>query len=110
MQIIDARSAERYRGENETIDHKAGHIPGALSAPFTDNLAGKYFKSSEQLTARFVDLGLAGAAEVIVYCGSGVSANHNLITLQEAGIENAKLYAGSWSDWISYKDNPVDHD
>ncbi len=107
VQIIDARSAERYRGENETLDHKAGHIPGALSVPFADNLSGNYFKPSEQLAARFVDLGLANAQEVIVYCGSGVSANHSLIALQEAGIENAKLYVGSWSDWISYQDNPI---
>lgn len=103
--LIDARDPKRYRGELEPIDAKAGHIPGAMNLPFTDNLqAGKY-KSPEDLRERFKDL--EDAEEIIVYCGSGVSANHNLIALEEAGIKNVKLYAGSWSDWISYDDNPI---
>lgn len=105
--LVDARGADRYRGENETMDPKAGHIPGALSLPYTDNLDGKRYKPAETLKARFKDLGLDEAEEVIVYCGSGVSASHDLIALEEAGIKNAKLYVGSWSDWSSYPRNPV---
>jgi thiosulfate/3-mercaptopyruvate sulfurtransferase len=104
--LIDARSADRFRGENETMDAKAGHIPGAISKPFAENLNGKQFKSSEELKERFADI--PKDKEIIVYCGSGVSANHTLIALEEAGITGAKLYAGSWSDWSSYEDNPVE--
>ena len=103
--LLDARSAERYRGENETLDPQGGHIPGALSRPFADNLERGRYKSAEALKARFEDL--SEAEEVIVYCGSGVSAAHDLIALEEGGIKNAKLYAGSWSDWLSYEDAPV---
>lgn len=103
--LLDARSAERYRGENETLDPQGGHIPGALSRPFADNLERGRYKSAEALKARFEDL--SEAEEVIVYCGSGVSAAHDLIALEEAGIKNAKLYAGSWSDWLSHEDAPV---
>jgi thiosulfate/3-mercaptopyruvate sulfurtransferase len=104
--LIDARAADRFRGENETLDPKAGHIPGAISKPFAENLNGKKFKSSDELKERFADL--PKDKEIIVYCGSGVSANHNLIALEEAGIKGAKLYAGSWSDWVSYEENPVE--
>jgi thiosulfate/3-mercaptopyruvate sulfurtransferase len=104
--LIDARAADRFRGENETMDAKAGHIPGAINKPFTENLDGKKFKSPEELEERFADI--PKDKEIIVYCGSGVSANHNLIALEEAGIKGAKLYAGSWSDWSSYEDNPVE--
>ncbi len=103
--LVDARGADRYRGENETLDSKAGHIPGALSLPFAGNLQAGRFKPLEQLKERFADLG--EAEEVIVYCGSGVSATHNLLALQEAGLNNAKLYAGSWSDWSSFEDAPI---
>jgi thiosulfate/3-mercaptopyruvate sulfurtransferase len=104
--LIDARAADRYRGENETLDAKAGHIPGAINKPFAENLSGKKFKSPEELKQRFADI--PKDKEIIVYCGSGVSANHNLIALEEAGIKGAKLYAGSWSDWSSYEENPVE--
>lgn len=105
--LVDARGADRYRGENETMDPKGGHIPGALSLPYTENLDGKLYKPAADLKARLDDLGLDEAEEVVVYCGSGVSASIDLIALEEAGINNAKLYVGSWSDWSSYPHNPV---
>lgn len=103
--LIDARAAARYRGENEPLDKKAGHIPSALNLPVTDNLQNGKFKSAVELKERFTELG--EAEEIIVYCGSGVSANHNIIALEESGIKGAKLYVGSWSDWSSYPDNEV---
>jgi thiosulfate/3-mercaptopyruvate sulfurtransferase len=104
--LIDARSRDRFRGENETMDSKAGHIPGAINKPFAENLDGKTFKSLQNLQKQFADI--PPDKEIIVYCGSGVSANHTLIALEEAGIRGAKLYAGSWSDWVSYGENPVE--
>ena len=104
--LIDARASDRFRGENETLDPKAGHIPGAINKPFAENLDGKKFRSPEELKERFADI--PKDKEIIVYCGSGVSANHNLIALGEAGIKGAKLYAGSWSDWSSYEENPIE--
>lgn len=104
--LIDARASDRFRGENETLDPKAGHIPGAINKPFAENLDGKKFKSPEELKAQYADI--PKDKEVIVYCGSGVSANHDLIALEEAGIKNAKLYVGSWSDWSSYEANPIE--
>jgi thiosulfate/3-mercaptopyruvate sulfurtransferase len=105
--LIDARSSDRYRGENETLDLKAGHIPGALSLPFAGNLNGKFFKPVAELKERFAEYELDEAEEIIAYCGSGVSANHNMLALEEAGIQGVKLYAGSWSDWSSYDENPI---
>ncbi len=102
--LIDARAPERYRGEVEPLDKKAGHIPGAVNKPFTENLEHGLFRSPEALRERFADV--QGEGEAIVYCGSGVSAAHNALALEEAGI-TARLYAGSWSDWISYDENPV---
>jgi thiosulfate/3-mercaptopyruvate sulfurtransferase len=103
--LLDARAGERYRGETEPVDPKAGHIPGALSAPFSENLGpdGR-FKSPSELRARFVELGAEEGA--VVYCGSGVTATHDLLAMELAGIANGKLYAGSWSDW-SHHDAPV---
>ncbi len=105
--LIDARGSLRYRGEEEPIDPKAGHIPGALNLPYADNLEGLSFKNPELLKARFAELELHEADEIVVYCGSGVSAVHDIIALEEAGIPGAKLYVGSWSDWISYEENPL---
>lgn len=105
--LLDARSSDRYRGENETMDPKAGHIPGALSLPFADNLKDKSFKTTTELVSRFDAYDLQEAEEIIAYCGSGVSATHNILALEEAGIKNVKLYAGSWSDWVSYDDYPI---
>ena len=103
--LLDARAAERYRGEKEPIDPKAGHIPGAISAPWTENLGpdGR-LKSPEELRARFAVLGAGEGA--VVYCGSGVNATHDLLAMEVAGLPRARLYAGSWSDW-SNRDAPV---
>lgn len=96
--LLDARAGERYRGEKEPVDPKAGHIPGAMSAPWMENLGpdGR-FKSPTELRARFVELGAADGA--VVYCGSGVNATHDLLAMEVAGLHKGRLYAGSWSDW-----------
>jgi thiosulfate/3-mercaptopyruvate sulfurtransferase len=99
--LLDARDAARYRGEVEPFDPVAGHIPGAICAPFTDNLENGRFKSPEALRARFGDLGLSPPADTICYCGSGVTATHNILALLIAGFPEPILYAGSWSDWVS---------
>jgi thiosulfate/3-mercaptopyruvate sulfurtransferase len=103
--LIDARAGERYRGEVEPIDPVAGHIPGAINLPYEDNLYGGCFLAPEELRQRFAIV--KEAEEVVVYCGSGVTATHNLLALEEAGLTGAKLYAGSWSDWVTYEDAPV---
>ena len=98
--LLDARAGERYRGELEPVDPVAGHIPSALSAPLTDNLQpdGR-FKPPATLAAHYADLGASRAADVVAYCGSGVTACHNILAMEIAGLGAAKLYAGSWSDW-----------
>lgn len=107
--IIDSRAAERYRGENETIDPVAGHIPGAISAPYEDNLGPDgTFLPPEELRARFHRLlGDIPVENAVFYCGSGVSAAHNLVALAHAGLGHARLYAGSWSEWITDPQRPV---
>jgi thiosulfate/3-mercaptopyruvate sulfurtransferase len=103
--LIDARVGERYRGENEPIDPKAGHIPGALNAPYTENLdADRRFKSPRELRQRYEALGATDGA--VFYCGSGVNATHDILAMEIAGLPHASLYAGSWSDW-SNRDAPV---
>lgn len=98
--VIDARAPERYRGEDEPIDPIAGHIPGALSMPSTDNLGYDLrFLPAPVLKERFARLGVTGSQNVVVHCGSGVTACHNLISMTIAGIPMADLYVGSWSDW-----------
>jgi len=105
--LVDARVGERYRGEHEPIDPKKGHIPGAVSAPWIDNLdADARFKSPDQLRRRYEALGVDGSAGAVVYCGSGVNACHDLLALELAGISDVKLYEGSWSDW-SQQNAPV---
>jgi thiosulfate/3-mercaptopyruvate sulfurtransferase len=105
--VLDARAAERYEGRVEPIDPRAGHIPGARSAPFAGNLRPDgTLLSAEELRARYDALG-AGAAETIVcYCGSGVTAAHNVFALRLAG-RDALLYEGSWSDWSSDPSRPA---
>lgn len=100
-QIIDARSSERFRGELEPIDPIAGHIPGALNRPLTDNLVNGQLKPASQLKQDW-EAKLAGKApEAIVHmCGSGVSACHNLLAMEVAGLSGSRLYVGSWSEWI----------
>ncbi|CAM5591418.1 sulfurtransferase [Streptomyces sp. SID1034] len=104
--LLDARAAERYRGDVEPIDRVGGHIPGALSAPTTENVGpdGRLLPAGE-LAARFKALGVSGT-EVGVYCGSGVSGAHEVLALAVAGIP-AALYAGSWSQWSSDESRPV---
>lgn len=106
--LVDARSSDRFHGQNETLDPRAGHIPGALNRPFKDNLAGERFKPPETLRAEFAALGLAAGGDKIFYCGSGVTACHNLLAFAEAGLGPARLYAGSWSDWSSYPEAAVE--
>ncbi|MBV6717405.1 sulfurtransferase [Paenibacillus chitinolyticus] len=104
--LIDSREGARYRGEQEAIDPVAGHIPGARNRFWKDALdAEGSWRSAEEQKERF--RGLENAEELIVYCGSGVSACPNVLALEEAGIPGVKLYAGSWSDWISYEENPI---
>jgi thiosulfate/3-mercaptopyruvate sulfurtransferase len=105
--LLDARAAERYRGDVEPIDRVGGHIPGAVSAPTTDNVAadGRFLPAAE-LAARFKTLGATDGSEVGVYCGSGVSAAHQVLALAVAGIP-AALYVGSWSEWSSDPSRPV---
>ncbi|EGL19961.1 MULTISPECIES: sulfurtransferase [unclassified Paenibacillus] len=104
--LIDSREGARYRGEQEAIDPVAGHIPGARNCFWKDALdAEGSWRSAEEQKERF--RGLENAEELIVYCGSGVSACPNVLALEEAGIPGVKLYAGSWSDWISYEENPI---
>ena len=107
--LLDARAADRFRGENETIDAKAGHIPGALNAPFQDNLdANGRFLPSAALRERFERLlAPAGGRPVACYCGSGVSAAHNILAMLHAGLPEPSLYPGSWSEWITHPRNPV---
>jgi thiosulfate/3-mercaptopyruvate sulfurtransferase len=107
--VLDARGADRFRGENETIDPVAGHIPGARSAPYADNLdADGRFRSPDALRARYAALlGGADPADTVIYCGSGVTAAHDVLAMQFAGLAGAKLYAGSWSEWITLPSRPV---
>ena len=108
--LLDARAAPRYRGEVEPVDPIAGHIPGARSAPTTDNVDGTgRFVPVDQLHERFARLGItddAAATPVGVYCGSGVTAAHTVLSLELAG-RAAALYPGSWSEWITDPNRPV---
>ena len=102
--VIDARAPDRYRGDVEPIDPKAGHIPGARNIPWRSNLGADWrFLSPEELRRKY---SAAKGKEVIAYCGSGVSASVDLLALEVAGLHGAKLYEGSWSDW-SRQDLPV---
>ncbi|WP_221336691.1 sulfurtransferase [Thermocatellispora tengchongensis] len=105
--LLDARAAERYRGEVEPVDPVAGHIPGAVSAPTGENVdASGRFLPPERLRARFAALGATETARVGAYCGSGVTASHEVLALRLAGVP-AALYAGSWSHWITDPARPV---
>lgn len=105
--LLDARAGERYRGEVEPIDRVGGHIPGAVSAPTTENVgADGRFLSADELGARFEELGVSRGSPVGVYCGSGVSGAHEVLALAVAGIP-AALYVGSWSEWSSDPERPV---
>lgn len=105
--LLDARAAERYRGEVEPIDPVAGHIPGAMSAPTGDNVdpSGR-FHQPDFLRERFNTFGAVPGMEVGAYCGSGVTAAHQILALEVAGIP-AALYVGSWSNWVTDPSRPV---
>ena len=107
--LIDARGAERFAGRNETLDPVAGHVPGARNRPFLDNLgADGRFLPAEVLRQRFsAMLGSLAPSSVIAMCGSGVTACHNLLALEHAGLSGARLYAGSWSEWIRDPRRPI---
>ncbi|CAM2148085.1 putative 3-mercaptopyruvate sulfurtransferase [Pararobbsia alpina] len=107
--VVDARAADRYRGENETIDPVGGHIPGALNRPFKDNLsADGRFKPAHTLRDEFhTVLGQVPPERAIMQCGSGVTACHNLLAMEVAGLHGAALYGGSWSEWSSDPKRPV---
>jgi thiosulfate/3-mercaptopyruvate sulfurtransferase len=105
--LLDARAPERFRGEHEPIDPVAGHIPGAINLPATTNLRpdGR-FRHAGDLHKAFIDAGVAGDAPVGAYCGSGVTAAHEVLALEQAGYR-AALYVGSWSEWITDPARPV---
>lgn len=108
--VLDVRAEERYRGEVEPIDPRAGHIPGAVSAPYSGNLRSAddpRFLAPEKLRARFEELGAGEADRIVSYCGSGVNACQNVLALHLAGFENTLLYEGSWSDWCRNSERPA---
>ena len=107
--LVDARAADRYRGENETIDPVAGHIPGAISLPYAANVdSDQRFLPIDQLKERFKEsLQDIPAERTVFYCGSGVTAAHNVLAMAHAGLGEARLYPGSWSEWITDEKRPV---
>lgn len=108
--LIDARAQERFEGRSETIDRVAGHIPGAVNHFFKNNLAPDgTLLPPDTLQQRFAELlGSAQPADVIMYCGSGVTACHNLLAMEHAGFKGARLYVGSWSEWSSDPARPIE--
>jgi len=107
LTVVDARAPDRFRGENETLDPVGGHIPGAKNRFFKDNLqADGRFKPADQLRAEFQTL-IASPEISVMQCGSGVTACHNLLALDVAGLPGAALYPGSWSEWCSDSSRPV---
>ena len=106
--ILDARSAERYRGEENPIDERYGHIPGARSAPFAANLGTDgHMLPAPDLRDRYRAMGV-DHHDVIVYCGSGVTACHDLLAMRAAGLVDGRLFVGSWSAWGADHDRPVE--
>ena len=106
--LVDARGAERFRGEVEPIDPVAGHVPGAVNRPYTANLEDGRFKPADRLRAEFdALLGGRGADALVAMCGSGVTACHHLLAMEHAGLPGAGLFTGSWSGWISDPARPV---
>lgn len=109
LQIVDARAPDRFRGENETLDPVGGHIPGAVNRFFRDNLAADgRFKPAEQLAGEWrAVIGALNPEQIVCQCGSGVTACHNLLALEVAGLRGARLYPGSWSEWCADPARPV---
>lgn len=109
--LLDARAASRFRGDEEPIDPVAGHVPGAVNLPYASNVLGDgCFKTPADLRGRF-EAALAGVSpsETVSMCGSGVTACHNLLAMEVAGLKGARLYPGSWSEWIRDSKRPVEH-
>ena len=111
--VIDARARERFEGRVEPIDVRAGHIPGARNAPFSENLVRSEvdgisrFKTADALRRQFQNVGIDDTKTVFIYCGSGVTACHNALALEIAGFPEPRVYVGSWSDWSSDPTLPV---
>ena len=106
--VLDARDRARFRGDTEPVDPRPGHIPGARSAPCRDNVdANHRFLPVPELRKRFADVGVTDGADVVSYCGSGVTACHNLIALEHAGLGVGRLYPGSWSQYSSDPARPA---
>ncbi len=106
--VVDARDAARYRGEVEPVDPRAGHIPGAVNLPCRTNVgADGRFLPPDELRRRFEGVGVTDGASVVSYCGSGVTACHNLLALEHAGFAPGRLYPGSWSQYSGHPDLPV---
>lgn len=106
--VLDARAPERYRGEIEPLDKVAGHIPGARNRPYALNLRDGRFKSAHELREEFAPLlGAHAAQEIVLYCGSGVTACHNLLAMEHAGLSGARIFPPSWSGWIDDPGNTV---
>lgn len=106
--LVDARAPERFRGEVEPLDRVAGHVPGARNRPYAANMREGRFKPADELAAEFAPvLGGHAAENVVVMCGSGVTACHHLLAMEHAGLHGAKLFTGSWSGWIDDPARPV---
>lgn len=106
--VLDARNRDRYRGEHEPVDPRPGHIPGARNLPCRENLDDQgRFLTVEQLRRRFREVGVTGGEAVVSYCGSGVTACHNLLALEIAGLGPGRLYPGSWSQYSHACERPV---
>ena len=107
--VVDARAADRYAGRVEPVDPRAGHIPGAVNVPFVGNLdeATRRFIGPDALADRYRDAGVDDPSCAIVYCGSGVTACHDLLAMEHAGLVGARLYPGSWSQWCNDPSRPV---
>lgn len=105
--VVDARTPERYRGEVEPVDLRAGHVPGAVNLPFADNLHDGRLRRDHELRDRFVAAGVAPDRDTIVYCGSGVTACHDVLAMELVGLGRPRLFTGSWSAWSSDPDRPA---
>ncbi|MEM7294704.1 MAG: sulfurtransferase [Pseudomonadota bacterium] len=108
--LLDAREGARFRGDAEPLDPVAGRIPGAINAPFQQNLSDQgQFHKPQAITSRYASLlGNKSIEDVVCYCGSGVTAAHNVLAMQHAGLGTPKLYAGSWSEWITDPERPIE--